>query len=242
MKKINRLPLQPKTLDVLGKRTRKVMAHPSPKGEAARAWAQFDPQRVKADADIKNTLTQMASGLSRCMYCEDSAGTAVEHFWPKAKYPCLTFTWENHLLACSACNNYKQDQFPLHNDAPLLLDPTQDDPAAHLHYLPLMGAFTRRDAKGEATIEVLQLNARPMLRAGRRNAFEKLQLLLAAYDTAKQGADRKGCQRLERVIRAEPFGSMLEWLRQVAQGPLSDYVSAACQQALSRCPEVSGWV
>ncbi|MBW8876770.1 MAG: hypothetical protein JF614_17545 [Acidobacteria bacterium] len=102
----------------------------------------------------------MASGLERCMYCEDSEGTAIEHFWPKSVYPERAFDWLNYLIACSRCNsNFKRDQFPLDAaGAPLLVNPSEEEPLDHLSFSPSTGRFEPRSPKGDPSIDVFGLN------------------------------------------------------------------------------------
>lgn len=40
---------------------------------------------------VAELLREMCSGVTRCMYCEDSGGVDVEHYRPKAWYPELVF-------------------------------------------------------------------------------------------------------------------------------------------------------
>jgi hypothetical protein len=41
----------------------------------------------------------------RCVYCEDSVGSEIDHLQPKTLHPWLTFCWENLIPACSVCGN-----------------------------------------------------------------------------------------------------------------------------------------
>lgn len=100
------------------------------------------------------------------MFCEDSRGVEIDHFWPKSRYPERTFVWDNLVLSCSGCNRAKGTRFELGADeSPLLIDPTRDDPWAHLFYDSQTGIVTTRyvaatgkpDARGEYTIERSQL-------------------------------------------------------------------------------------
>ncbi|NOY25886.1 MAG: HNH endonuclease, partial [Oligoflexia bacterium] len=102
----------------------------------------------------------MASGRARCMYCEDSLGTDIDHFRPKADFPQRAFAWPNYLLACSHCNsNLKRNAFPIDgNGDPLLLDPSADNPAEHLLFSPSTGEFVSVGAKGQESIRVFGLN------------------------------------------------------------------------------------
>src|SRR5436853_78831 len=111
MKRIERLPLTPGTQAFLRKRSEAVAAAADARAEARGLWGLQDN---KAFREIREVLKRMAPGIERCMYCEDSHGTAIEHFWPKARYPDRAFDWLNYLIACSECNsNCKRDQFPL---------------------------------------------------------------------------------------------------------------------------------
>jgi len=92
---------------------------------------------------VVDELRQMVGARGRCMFCEDSRGVDIDHFWPKARYPERTFLWENLLLICSGCNRKKGERFELDaNGSPLLIDPTRDDPWDHLYYDSETGIVT----------------------------------------------------------------------------------------------------
>ena len=132
-------------------------------------WADArQTQAIKGEADsVLSTLRQMAGRGARCMYCSDSRGTDIEHFRPKSDYPAQAFRWANLLLCCSACGRVKGTRFPLdHEGQPLFIDPTVDDPWAHLNFLPETGALEPREwlstnntvqcsEKGSLTVKVL---------------------------------------------------------------------------------------
>ena len=61
-------------------------------------------RNTKAMGAVELALRAMASGIERCMYCEDSHGCDVEHFRPKVPHPAGTFEWPNLLLICAVCN------------------------------------------------------------------------------------------------------------------------------------------
>lgn len=124
----------------------------------------------------------MAGDRERCMYCLDSHGTDIEHFWPKSPYPERMFVWPNLLLCCAECGRFKGEKFPLADGAPLLLDPTDDSPWDHLDFDPETGNITARfdpgdsafSPKGKATVEVLHLNAREALAKGYLATYRRL--------------------------------------------------------------------
>jgi hypothetical protein len=157
------------------------------------------------------------------MYCEDSFGTDIEHFFPKTRYPSKAFSWHNYLLACSHCNsNLKRQRFPLLRRRPLLLDPSAEDPQNHLAFLPSSGEFASIGIKGQPSIEVFALNdatAPRKLPQARKGAFLKLQLLLEEYEKCIVAGDTANADLAKRTIQDEPFPAVLGWLIAIAQGP-----------------------
>lgn len=132
------------------------------------------------------TLKEMMGTRERCMYCLDSHGTDIEHFWPKTPYPEKMFVWPNLLLCCTECGRLKGDRFPLAEDQPLLVDPTAEDPWLHLDFDPITGNMVARfdvqandwSPKGLRTVEVLQLDRREALATGYRKTFLRLSALV----------------------------------------------------------------
>lgn len=241
MRKLNRLPLSPETLTFIAERTQQVLQAPDPRAEAQRLWGLQDNKALK---EIRAKLEAMASGLQRCMYCEDSEGTDLEHFWPKALYPGRAFLWLNLLLACSRCNsNFKREQFPLDTSgAPLLIDPTVDEPREHLHLSPTTGKFTHRTPKGEESIQVFGLD-RDLLEKGRQDAWRVLQVLLVEYDTARSGEDALYAEELKTTICRHPFASVFVWLLECASHPqASRLVKSPCLAVLRKYPDLKGWL
>lgn len=239
MRRIQRLPLSPKTLVFLRKRSETVAAATDAKAEAGRLW---DLQDNKAFREIREVLKKMASSIERCMYCEDSHGTAIEHFWPKAGYPDRAFDWLNYLIACSECNsNYKRDKFPLDTTGqPLLLNPTEEDPLDHLSFSPSTGRFEAVSPKGDPSIQVFGLN-RVILTKGRFNAWTALEQLLIRYARLRD-VDDPAADRTETTIREHPFSGVLAALLRIAESPAADLlVSAEFLQAIQSHPEILSW-
>lgn len=152
---------------------------------------QKEWKRARQNKPLKaafDTLLEMAGNRERCMYCGDSQGTDIEHFWPKNTYPKKMFRWRNLLLGCTACGrDHKGTRFPLDaGNKPLLIDPTKDDPWLFLDFDPMTGNFSARyDAnrnpapKGEKTVEVLGLDRRESLAAGHQKAYKHISDLIA---------------------------------------------------------------
>jgi len=121
---------------------------------------------------IVDVLKHMTIPKCRCMYCLGE-GNQVEHFRPKArtKYPEHTFKWENMLWSCGVCNNAKSHNFPTdpandRNGAPLIVDPSVEEPWDFLkldkktwHLSPRYDkAKGATSAKGSATVFHLKLD------------------------------------------------------------------------------------
>ena len=142
-------------------------------------------KNARQASDLKEVLTvlrRMAGSRERCMYCADSHGTDIEHFWPKTPYPECMFRWANLLLCCAECGRLKGSSFPLDGSAPLLIDPTNDSPWDFLDFDPTTGiVMARYDAvadrqspKGAATVLVLHLNQREAMNEGCRKTYRRL--------------------------------------------------------------------
>ena len=144
-----------------------------------------------------SALKTMAGERQRCMYCGDSHGTDIDHFWPKTPYPERMFRWLNLLLSCTECGRFKGDRFPVDNGTAVLLDPTADDPWRHLDFDPDTGNIAARfdtDAndwsqRGMKTVEILQLDRREALNASYQKTWRRLRIRLEAaiHDAAPTG-------------------------------------------------------
>jgi uncharacterized protein (TIGR02646 family) len=160
------------------------------------------------------TLQQMAGKRQRCMYCVDSLGSDIEHFWPKTCYPERMYVWENLLLVCTDCGRKKGSQFPLTEQGePLLIDPSVEDPWKFLdfdpdtgnliaRYLPSTGAFS---GKGETTVAALQLDRREGVSAGYLKTYRALCHLVTQWVD-----DRLAENYLERLCETDDHG-LLGW-------------------------------
>lgn len=247
MRRIKRQTLTQNTADKLAELTRDVVGSPDPKLQARIRW---ENKPTTAFREIRDSLEAMAWGRSRCMYCEDSLGTDIDHFWPKSTYPERAFEWANYLLACSYCNsNLKREEFP--RDAsgiPLLIDPTAngEDPAAHLEFLPSSGRFEAIGPKGPESIRVFGLNddSTPRrLPKGRREALISLTALLMAYDRALDSNPTRA-NEIKTAIQDYPFSSVLCWLVRIVQLPIAtaNAVLGADIATLARLHRVETWL
>ncbi len=138
---------------------------------------------------VLGTLQGMTGDRQRCMYCLDSHGSDIEHFWPKSLFSERMFLWPNLLLCCTECGRIKGNRFPLAAGQPMLIDPTAEEPWHHLDFDPTTGNVVARfdanandwSAKGLRTVEVLQLDRREALAAGYAKTFRRLSALVERF-------------------------------------------------------------
>lgn len=191
-----------------------------PAGERVKQARALWRSRRTARVGIKHELSGFAAGRDRCMYCGDNEGTDVDHYQPLALAPLLTFTWLNHLLACSTCNSHhKRDVFPL--DAagrPLLLDPTVDDPFEHLTLSLATGRYWPRSQRGQVTIDVCGLN-RDILTRGRQTAFQAVTFMLPRWTEYLVAGDETGMKTVVHTIREQPFADVVQAMLRYASSP-----------------------
>lgn len=158
-------------------------------------WKNARPARSLQN--VLGTLRRMMGERERCMYCLDSHGSDIEHFWPKAPYPERMFRWPNLLLCCAECGRLKGDRFPLSEGQALLIDPTAEDPWLYLDFDPTTGNVVARfdtalgdwSQKGLKTVEILLLDRREALAAGYRKTFSRLSALIERYLAGEAAAD-----------------------------------------------------
>lgn len=243
MRHIVRLPLSQGSLRFLKEERADLVAKKrSTRTQLSEARALWPQQRNRAFREIKAKLEEMSSGLKRCMYCEDSSGSGIDHFWPMSSYPRKAFAWTNLLLSCSTCNQSKSARFRLDaGGRPLLLNPTEDDPALHVQLTPRTGKFRDLTEKGRESLETYGLN-RPELAKGRCNAWAALQSLLIDYAGQRQEGNHTAARTLEDVIRQAPFNSVLVYLLAVAQSPGASLLRPACLAAIKAHAEIMTWV
>jgi hypothetical protein len=245
VKKLGRKKLEGHARRYLERKTQEILARPAGDRAALAAAMWKGARRTQAFRTIKSTLRRMASGRARCMYCEDSAGVAIDHFWPLAGYPHRAFRWKNYLYACTWCNsNYKRDRFPVSwiSGAPLLIKPTLDDPLIHLAFDPDTGNFDARTPKGGMSIHIFGLNERSDLPGGRLDTLLAMQYLIPKYAELQALGDVASAAKIERVVRAHPFSSILCHVLVLAAGSGAVRLDPDLVAALQARPEIQGWV
>ena len=139
MRKITRSDLPKQTSRYLERKQSEVNSGK----DARRTWKYS--RKTKAMKDVAFRLSSMSGRRQRCMFCEDSRGTDIDHFWPLSTYKEHSFVWKNLLWICAACNKVKGPRLDLDQAGhPLLIDPTADDPWDHLYYDSRTGRITAR--------------------------------------------------------------------------------------------------
>lgn len=213
MRRVIRQPLDAAVLNDLNRRQaeadQKQVAgtlHPANEWKAAR---QSQPL-----FSVLARLKTMMGERERCMYCLDSHGSDIEHFWPKTPYPGKMFRWPNLLLCCTECGRFKGEKFPLDNDEPLLIDPTAEDPWLHLDFHPETGNIVARfdtrlndwSSKGQKTVEILQLDRREALAVGYQKTFSRLSNVIEQWQAHNEAVDA-----LIASLRAADDHGLLGW-------------------------------
>lgn len=186
---VKRLPLEKNVTSYLVKRKKKINI--LKQTEILNTEDEWKKSRgTKSIIAVLNKLQEMAGNRARCMYCLDSHGTDIEHFWPKADYYRRMFNWNNLLLCCTECGRLKGSQFPLNGRHPLLIDPTKENPWNYLDFDPLTGnisaRFDRQNntffCKGTITTEALRLNRREHLASGYKITYSRLIRKITNYN------------------------------------------------------------
>lgn len=97
MRRVLRVELpEPVAADLRRRQADADIARASNTLEVTTTWAKA--RRSARLKEVLDALERMAGDRARCMYCLDSHGTDIEHFWPKTPYPARMFEWPNLLL------------------------------------------------------------------------------------------------------------------------------------------------
>lgn len=198
MRRIFRPDLAPETASELELKQAEVNVNCRQPGFSADAEWKRCRQTKLLDRQILTTLRSMAGDRERCMYCSDSHGTDIDHFWPKSAYPSKMLVWPNLLLCCTQCGRHKGAQFPLDQDRPLLIDPTADNPWEFLEFEPRTGILTMRYAadgspnvRGHHTVSILRLDGqREAASKGYIRSFRRLKATVERFLEAPSEANQ----------------------------------------------------
>lgn len=215
MRRLTRPPLEPALQGYLDRMQDRI---PASQDIAALWRAQRKTIRMKAVARV---LAAITGRRERCMYCEDSRGTDIEHFRPKNFYRDYVFRWSNLLWICAACNRAKGARFPCDVEGvPLLIDPTAEEPWAYLVFDPDTGEITarwevstgRENPRGLAVLAVLDSSLRHQaVTEGRKRTTLRLRRDVRSFlkeaGPIKMDIPHEGVQALlEAIEDATDFG------------------------------------
>jgi uncharacterized protein (TIGR02646 family) len=196
--------------------------------------------------DVRNVLVEVF--YSKCAYCESLLGISeagvIDHFRPRGGvasedggflplyYWAQAYDWRNLYLACGICSRSKRNSFPvsgqrgapdasyaqLRSEERLLIDPCADEPGEDLLFSE-NGEVIGVSLKGRTTIELLNLNRRPLLWARNKEAAR----FLRASDA----------EREELLQIDQPYLGLKRQLLAVAQGasPRANIEQARIEQA-----------
>lgn len=211
---LQRVALSSRAQMLLTRRTKRVEAAGGTAEAAREQWVKA----TAAKRHVRAALELMAHGAVRCMYCDDSRATDIDHFEPLVSAPLRAFVWANHLFACSHCNsNCKHRQYPVSAEGVcLLVDPTAEDPAAHLVLLLKTGTYDALSIKGEETIKVFGLN-RPDLIKGRLDAFVRACSNLRDWHGLHQ-EDEPEAVRVAQALLDSPFIDVVHAMTRLKPG------------------------
>lgn len=117
------------------------------------------------------------------------------------------------MLHRGECGRLKGSSFPLADGAPLLIDPTAENPWEYVDFDPITGNLTAEftqegveDPEGRETVKLLRLNRREALAIGYRRTWRRLSGIVRAH------LDRTavGSQLVEDLVEADDHG-LLGW-------------------------------
>ena len=232
--------------------------------EAARLFHSRNQPTIPTFKAIRDTLSAMCSGAQRCMYCEDSAATQVEHIYPKSLYPEYVFAWTNLLYACSGCNGPKNNNFaildgleevcvarrrsdpiaPPRRGPIALLDPRSEDPTEFLE-IDLQDSFRIQPraslpplarVRAEYTIRTLGFNKQEVLVRTRRSTYRQLKRSLERYAQDRHDERFAVLDQIEHDIRTSPHPTVWFEMRRQHLNP-----ELQLQPLFARVPEALAW-
>lgn len=188
MRRVQRVALDKKTENYLLRR--QADADKKSKSKTLKTDSHWNSSRqTMAMGKVFISLQNMMGPRQRCMYCVDSHGCDIEHFHPKAIFTKWMYDWENLLLCCTECGRLKGNKFPSDNGKTMLIDPSKEEPWNYLDFDPITGNITAKfdittnsfHAKGEKTVETLQLDRREAVAVGYLKTFRNLSKRISTY-------------------------------------------------------------
>lgn len=178
-------------------------------------------QRASASMRTVETALRNMTGLrERCMYCEDSRGTDIEHFWPRVPYRDRIFSWPNLLWVCSGCNRCKGKRFPVDvSGNPLLIDPTSEDPWDFWFYDGRTHEVTprwepdtgRQNQKALATLRILATLQHQAVTDGRKRTQRNLQRAVQTFLANAPAEEGSALSEFWEALRDGDGYGLVDW-------------------------------
>lgn len=168
-------------------------------------------------------------------------------------YYWLAYDWHNLLYACNDCNRInkktgtrigKWDYFPVRNthasqpgaevhENPILINPAEEDPSAHLH-VSVDGILIADSDRGDECIRVFGLNLRVSLVKARRDAIRDAKMAFKLAVTGRLGGGGVGAETQEKMdqIRSgrAPYAIAARVGLEIARNEAHEYVEETANQ------------
>ncbi len=200
------------------------------KAEAARLWKQSNAKRDRTFVALRERLCELCPGTRarpRCVYCEDSAASSIDHIWPKATYPLRAFDWDNMANACDGCQRQRGERWDVDSSgSAVFIDVRRDDPQRFL-FVDLLGTFyivpqldlsDAEQLRAQRTIDWLALNSRNLCEARKQEHADLLLLIREHVDQVERfGESPARTASLQRVLVSRGHRSVWLTVRAYAQ-------------------------
>ena len=225
----------------LSERQTRVNAEPDHAARHQTARRLFGDKRGRAFEEIRARLAAISPPGSACFYCERDRYRDIDHVRPIRHFPEACFDWQNHVYACSICNqDAKRDQYAVIDASgeliafdrsatpeaqpagiPALIDIRREDP---LDFLGLdletglfvaLGADDTARRRGRYTFDLFNLDG-DVLSRDRRHARRHFIAYLTRHADARRKGDAAAAERALNEIRELPHPTVLAEIRRQA--------------------------
>lgn len=209
--------------------------------------------------DIKKALKDLYK--EKCAFCEQRVESRhVEHYRPKKTYYWLAFSWDNLLVACPTCNEFKGTHFAINGalanfanthaavqaihcssagydaaELPQMVNPEVTDPRGKISFSQ-DGRISSNDGRFAYTINTCKLD-RPELNDERRTLLDtfKKDIKAVLLENARQQDQAMGIRTIvNKFIRDtnDPKAPFLAFKKFAIDSKwLNEMVKEACQHA-----------
>ena len=264
---VNNLSLPRQTLSGLDQYQAKVDGagdYASQVKKGKKLFPRYNSSKNATFKKIRKRLKKMCPGHHRCVYCEDSKASEIEHVKPKDLYPEKAFRWCNYIYVCSICNRTKGSKFaviskkgklidvtrkrnaniiPPVSGLPAFVNPRLEDPLGLLTmdlsqtfaYSPRPNISPIDCERALFTIQVLNMNGN-QLPDSRRNAFEGYKARLSYYVQQKMnGVSSQELDRIREDLLCSPHPTVWEEMKNQAD------LHSEIAELFETVPEAKGW-